>query len=154
VELTHHFWLDADLEQAWALVQDPAIATHHPLVKVRSVDGDAFTARCFLNADGRFLSYEGEGWIDERDHAAHRLVLSARGKAKGSTASATGTLTLTAAPGGGTDAELRTHLTVTGWPKHLPGVIRSIADADMATLAVNLNRVLRQAREDDPRVSG
>jgi len=77
------------------------------------------------------LVYNGSGTFVEKDDAAHRFVVDAKGKDKrgNGTAGAKVTLTMASAAAGGTDVEVLTNLAVTGKPAQFGrGVMQDVSD--------------------------
>ena len=77
------------------------------------------------------LVYNGTGTFVEKDEAAHRFVVEAKGKDKrgNGTAGATVTLTMADARPGGTDVEVLTDLAITGKPAQFGrGVMQDVSD--------------------------
>ena len=77
------------------------------------------------------LVYNGSGTFVEKDDAAHRFVVDAKGKDKrgNGTAGAKVTLTMASTASGGTDVEVLTDLAVTGKPAQFGrGVMQDVSD--------------------------
>ena len=77
------------------------------------------------------LVYNGTGTFVEKDEAAHRFLVDAKGKDKrgNGTAGAKVTLTMAEASGGATDVEVVTDLNVTGKPAQFGrGVMQDVSD--------------------------
>jgi hypothetical protein len=77
------------------------------------------------------LVYNGSGTFVEKDEAAHRFVVDAKGKDKRGNGTAGAKVTLTMAPSasGGTDVEVLTDLAVTGKPAQFGrGVMQDVSD--------------------------
>ena len=77
------------------------------------------------------LVYTGSGTFTEKDEAAHRFVVDAKGKDKRGNGTAGAKVTLRMAPSasGGTDVEVLTDLAVTGKPAQFGrGVMQDVSD--------------------------
>ena len=77
------------------------------------------------------LVYNGSGTFVEKDEAAHRFVVDAKGKDKRGNGTAGAKVTLSMAPSasGGTDVEVLTDLAVTGKPAQFGrGVMQDVSD--------------------------
>src|ERR1700755_2514504 len=98
MELPHHFHVPTGIDDTWTHFQDVAgLAGCFPGAQVTSVDGDDFTGTCKVKLGPIALQYNGTGVFVERDEAAHRMVVEAKGKDKrgNGTAAAKATLTMT-----------------------------------------------------------
>ena len=76
------------------------------------------------------LQYAGAGTFLERDDAAHRAVIEAKGKDKRGNGTAGATVTIQLAPAGeGTRVDVTTDLSVTGKPAQFGrGVMQDVSD--------------------------
>jgi carbon monoxide dehydrogenase subunit G len=97
---------------------------------VTEVDGDDFKGSCKVKLGPIALVYSGTGSFVEKDDAAKRFVVEAKGKDKrgNGTAGATVTATMTDS-GGSTDVTVVTDLAITGKPAQFGrGVIQDVSD--------------------------
>ena len=131
MELTHTFTVPATVEDTWAAFNDlESVAGCFPGATVTSVEGDDFKGSCKVKLGPIALVYSGTGSFVERDDAAHRFVMEAKGKDKrgNGTAGATVTAVLTGA-GDSTDVEVVTDLSITGKPAQFGrGMIQDVSD--------------------------
>jgi carbon monoxide dehydrogenase subunit G len=131
MELTHRFTVPASIEQAWAAFQDiESVAGCFPGAQVTSVEGDSFTGACKVKLGPIALLYNGSGTFVEKDAAAHRFVVDARGKDKrgNGTAGAKVTASLVDSDGA-TDVTVVTDLAITGKPAQFGrGVMQDVSD--------------------------
>jgi carbon monoxide dehydrogenase subunit G len=91
------------------------------------------------------LVYNGSGTFVEKDEAAHRFLVDAKGRDKrgNGTAGAKVTLTMTDAVAGGTDAEVVTDLAITGKPAQFGrGVMQDVSDKLLGQFVECLERRL------------
>lgn len=119
MELKHSFTVPAPLDEAWsALVDIERIAPCMPGAALDSVDGDAFTGRVKVKLGPVNLTYRGQASFVEKDPAAHRAVIDARGKDQrgNGTASARISAVLADAAEAGTRVDVVTDLNITGRP--------------------------------------
>jgi uncharacterized protein len=118
VHLTHSFTIPAGLEETWAHFQDIAtVAECFPGAKVTSAEGDDFKGTAKVKLGPVALQYAGSGSFVDRDEAAHRMVLEAKGKDKRGNGTAGATVSLSFAQvADGTRADVVTDLAVTGKP--------------------------------------
>jgi len=131
MELTHSFTVPATVNETWAAFEDIAsVAACFPGATVTSVEGDSFEGTCKVKLGPIALLYTGSGKFVERDEAAGRFVVDARGKDKrgNGTAGAVVTATLTDT-GGATSVSVVTDLQITGKPAQFGrGVIEEVSE--------------------------
>ena len=131
MDLTHRFTVPTSVDETWAHFQDIAsVAECFPGATVSSVDGDTFAGSVKVKLGPIALVYNGSGTFVEKDEAAHRFVVDAKGKDKrgNGTAGANVTLTMVDA-GGSTDVEVVTDLAITGKPAQFGrGVMQDVSD--------------------------
>ncbi len=131
MDLSHQFRVPVPVEEAWAQFNDIAgVATCFPGATVTSADGDTFQGSCKVKLGPIALVYNGSGTFVEKDEAAHRFVVEAKGKDKRGNGTAGATVTLTMADAGGsTDVEVLTDLSITGKPAQFGrGVMQDVSD--------------------------
>jgi carbon monoxide dehydrogenase subunit G len=131
MDLTHRFTVPTPVDETWAHFQDIAsVAQCFPGATVASVDGDTFSGSVKVKLGPIALVYNGSGTFVEKDEAAHRFVVEAKGKDKrgNGTAGAHVTLTMTDVAGS-TDVEVVTDLAITGKPAQFGrGVMQDVSD--------------------------
>lgn len=131
MELSHTFTVPAPVEETWAAFEDiRSVAECFPGATVTSVDGDEFSGACKVKLGPIALTYNGSGRFVEKDEAAHRFVVDAKGKDRrgNGTAGALVTATFTGA-GDSTDVLVLTDLAITGKPAQFGrGVIQDVSD--------------------------
>ncbi|WP_028644744.1 SRPBCC family protein [Nocardioides sp. URHA0020] len=132
MDLTHRFTVPTSVEETWAHFQDIAsVAECFPGATVSSADGDTFAGSVKVKLGPIALVYNGSGTFVEKDEAAHRFLVDAKGRDKrgNGTAGAKVTLTMTDAAAGGTDVEVVTDLAITGKPAQFGrGVMQDVSD--------------------------
>ena len=118
MELTHSFTVPAGLEETWAAFGDLAsVAECFPGATVTESDGGTFKGTAKVKLGPVALQYAGQGEILERDDAAHRMRLEAKGKDKRGNGTAGATVSMTfAASGSETQVDVTTDLAITGKP--------------------------------------
>jgi carbon monoxide dehydrogenase subunit G len=93
------------------------IAPCMPGAALDSVSGDDFTGRVKVKLGPINLTYQGKASFVEKDEAAHRAVIDARGKDQRGNGTAAATVTATlAAQGSNTRVDVLTDLNITGRP--------------------------------------
>lgn len=131
MELRHEFTVPVPVEEAWRTLLDiERVAPCLPGTTVQEFDGEKITGTVKVKVGPVTLTYRGTAVFEERDEAAHRMVLKASGKeVRGQgTARATVTAGLTAS-GEGTAVAVLTDFAVTGRPAQIGrGVIAEVGD--------------------------
>ncbi len=136
MDLTHSFTVPTSVDETWAHFQDiGALAECFPGAQVTAVgmtdDGaPTFEGTCKVKLGPIALVYTGSGSFVERDLAAHRFVVEAKGRDKRGNGTAGATVTLTMQPSdSGTDVAVVTDLSVTGKPAQFGrGVMQDVSD--------------------------
>ena len=131
MELTHDFTVPASVDDAWATFMDlERVGSCFPGATVTSVDESGFAGTVKVKLGPIALQYAGTGQFVERDDAAHRAVIEAKGKDKRGNGTAGATVTVQLAPSGeGTRIDVTTDLSVTGKPAQFGrGVMQDVSD--------------------------
>lgn len=132
MELTHRFTVPTPVAETWEHFADIAqVAQCFPGAQVTSVEDDAFHGSVKVKLGPIALQYNGSGTFVEKDAAAHRFVVDAKGKDKRGNGTAGAMVTLTMAPNGdqATDVEVVTDLAITGKPAQFGrGVMQDVSD--------------------------
>jgi carbon monoxide dehydrogenase subunit G len=118
MQLEHEFTVPVPVDRAWEVLLDvQTIAPCMPGASVDTVDGDSFTGNVKVKVGPITVAYAGKASFLEKDAAAHRAVVEAKGReTRGSgTAAATVTARLTD-EGGSTRVNVLTDLAITGKP--------------------------------------
>ena len=131
MELRHEFTVPATVEETWEAFNDiESVAVCFPGASVSSIEGDTFTGSCKVKLGPIALVYNGTGTFVEKDEAARRMVIDAKGKDKrgNGTAGAHVTATMTG-EGSSTRVEVLTDLNITGKPAQFGrGVMQDVSD--------------------------
>ncbi|MEZ5097102.1 MAG: SRPBCC family protein [Nocardioides sp.] len=133
MDLSHRFTVPTSVEETWAHFNDiAAVAECFPGAQLSSHEGDTFTGAVKVKLGPIALQYNGSGTFVEKDDAAHRFVIDAKGKDKRGNGTAGAKVTLSMAPAGsgpGTDVEVLTDLAITGKPAQFGrGVMQDVSD--------------------------
>jgi uncharacterized protein len=133
MDLTHTFTVPTSVEETWAHFNDIAsVAECFPGATVTSVDGGTFSGSVKVKLGPIALLYNGSGTFVEKDEAAHRFVVDAKGRDKRGNGTAGAKVTLTmaqAADGTSTDVVVVTDLAITGKPAQFGrGVMQDVSD--------------------------
>ncbi|CCH73658.1 Carbon monoxide dehydrogenase subunit G [Nostocoides australiense Ben110] len=133
MELTHDFVVPASLDAAWATFMDlEQVGSCFPGATVESVTDEGFTGTVKVKLGPIALVYTGAGKFIERDDAAHRAVIEAKGKDKRGNGTAGATVTVHLAPADGgehTRVDVTTDLAITGKPAQFGrGVMQDVSD--------------------------
>ena len=136
MELTHDFTVPTGWAATWAAFTDlQAVAQCFPGAAVTGVEGDSFEGSCKVKLGPIALVYNGSGTFTEKDEAAGRLAISAKGKDKrgNGTAGADVTMTMTEAGPAETRVSVLTQLQITGKPAQFGrGVMQDVSDKLLA----------------------
>jgi len=153
MDLTHRFTVPVPIGEAWAHFNDIAsVAECFPGATVSSVEGDTFHGSVKVKLGPIALVYNGTGTFTEKDEAAHRMVVDAKGKDKrgNGTAGAGVVMTMTEAAGS-TDVEVVTDLAITGKPAQFGrGVMQDVSDKLLGQFVACLEQQLVAAPSPEP----
>lgn len=131
MELSHRFTVPIGVEETWAHFNDIAsVAECFPGAQVTEADEESFAGSVKVKLGPIALQYNGSGTFVEKDPAAHRFVVDAKGKDKrgNGTAGAKVTVSMSDA-GGATDVSVETDLAITGKPAQFGrGVMQDVSD--------------------------
>nr|WP_207950029.1 SRPBCC family protein [Nocardioides ochotonae] len=132
--MTHRFTVHTSVEETWSHFNDIAsVAECFPGATISSAEGDGFAGSVKVKLGPIALVYNGSGRFVEKDEAAHRFVVEAKGKDKrgNGTAGATVSVSMRASgdAGDATDVEVLTDLAITGKPAQFGrGVMQDVSD--------------------------
>lgn len=154
MELDHSFTVPVGIDDAWRALLDIArVAPCMPGAALDSVEGDEFTGTVKVKLGPISLTYKGKAAFVEKDEAAHRAIIDARGRdARGNgTAAAKVTATLSE-EGGGTTVAVHTELDITGRPAQFGrGVMVDVGNKLIGQFADNLAAQLLGAGSEPER---
>ncbi|WP_406015953.1 SRPBCC family protein [Streptomyces sp. NBC_00984] len=149
MQLQNSFTVPVPVDEAWrALLDIEHVSQCMPGATVEEFDGDTVKGSVKVRVGPITVTYRGTATFLEKDDAAHRMVLSARGgEVRGQgTASATVTAALTGHDGG-TAVSVTTDLTVTGRPAQFGrGVMSDVSDGLVGRFADCLAQRLSAAQ--------
>ncbi|WP_300645581.1 SRPBCC family protein [Nocardioides sp.] len=131
MELKHSFTVPLGVEDTWTHFEDiAALAECFPGAVVTGVEGDTFSGTVKVKLGPIALQYAGSGTFVEKDDAAHRFVVEAKGKDKRGNGTAGATVTLVmSGDAASTDVQVDTDLNVTGKPAQFGrGVMQDVSD--------------------------
>jgi len=131
VELHHEFTVPADADRAWETLLDlDRVGSCFPGATVTEATADGFSGTVKVKLGPIALVYAGSGTFTERDAAARRAVIEAKGKDKRGNGTAGATVTLQLSPAGDqTRVEVDTDLAITGKPAQFGrGVMQDVSD--------------------------
>ena len=156
MDLTHRFTVPTSVEETWAHFNDIAsVAECFPGATVTSVDGETFAGSVKVKLGPIALVYNGSGTFVEKDEAAHRFVVDAKGKDKRGNGTAGAKVPLTmapaeaAGPAGATDVEVVTDLAITGKPAQFGrGVMQDVSDKLLGQFVACLEQRLSAGSEE------
>ncbi|TYP88049.1 SRPBCC family protein [Blastococcus xanthinilyticus] len=118
MQLENSFTVPVPVDEAWRVLLDiERIAPCMPGAALDSVDGDDFTGRVKVKLGPINLTYQGKASFVEKDEAAHRAVIDARGKDQRGNGTAAAVVTAQLkAEGSVTRVDVLTDLNITGRP--------------------------------------
>jgi carbon monoxide dehydrogenase subunit G len=118
VQLENSFTVPVPIEEAWRVLLDiERIAPCMPGAALDSVTGDDFTGRVKVKLGPINLTYQGKASFVEKDEAAHKAVIDARGKDQRGNGTAAATITANLkSEGSNTRVDVLTDLNITGRP--------------------------------------
>jgi carbon monoxide dehydrogenase subunit G len=118
MNLEHSFTVPVGIDEAWKILLDiERIGPCMPGATIESVDGDDFTGSVKVKLGPIMLTYKGKASFIEKDEAAHRAVIDARGRdARGNGTAAAKITASLADQGGNTTVNVLTDLDITGKP--------------------------------------
>src|SRR5881227_2872024 len=123
-----------------------------PGAALDSVDGDDFTGRVKVKLGPINLTYQGKASFVEKDEAAHRAVIDARGKDQRGNGTASAVITARLAPDGSvTRVDVVTDLNITGRPAQFGrGVMTDVGNKLLGQFA---DKLAAQLGEGDVEVA-
>jgi carbon monoxide dehydrogenase subunit G len=118
VQLENSFTVPVPVDEAWRVLLDiERIAPCMPGAALDSVTGDDFTGRVKVKLGPINLTYQGKASFIEKDEAAHKAVIDARGKDQRGNGTAAAVVTARLkAEGTITRVDVLTDLNITGRP--------------------------------------
>ncbi|NHA69545.1 SRPBCC family protein [Phycicoccus flavus] len=131
MDLKHDFTVPADVETTWQTFMDlERVGSCFPGATVTEVTEDGFSGTVKVKLGPIALQYSGSGRFVEKDDAAHRAVIEAKGKDKRGNGTAGATVSIQLEPDGtGTKVDVVTDLAVTGKPAQFGrGVMQDVSD--------------------------
>ncbi len=155
MELSHRFTVPIGVEETWAHFNDIAsVAECFPGAQVTEADEESFTGSVKVKLGPIALQYNGSGTFVEKDAAAHRFVVDAKGKDKRGNGTAGAKVTVSMAEAGGsTDVSVETDLAITGKPAQFGrGVMQDVSDKLLGQFVACLEQ--RLAAPEVPEVAG
>ena len=118
MQLENSFTVPVPIDEAWRVLLDiERIAPCMPGAALDSVTGDDFTGRVKVKLGPINLTYQGKASFIEKDEAAHKAVIDARGKDQRGNGTAAAVVTARLKPEGDvTRVDVLTDLNITGRP--------------------------------------
>lgn len=132
MQLTHSFTVPAGIDETWAALNDiESVAGCFPGAQVTHADADSFEGTVKVKLGPIALVYKGSGDFVDKDEAAHRMGIAAKGKDKrgNGTAGADVVVTMTPEGAASTKVDVVTDLNITGKPAQFGrGVMQDVSD--------------------------
>jgi carbon monoxide dehydrogenase subunit G len=155
VQLENSFTVPLPIDEAWRVLLDvERIAPCMPGAALDSVTGDDFTGRVKVKLGPINLTYQGKGSFVEKDEAAHRAVIDAKGKDQRGNGTAAATITAKLAEEGTvTRVDVLTDLNITGRPAQFGrGVMTDVGNKLLGQFADKLAAQLSEGDRQDVHV--
>nr|WP_281372148.1 SRPBCC family protein [Modestobacter versicolor] len=143
--MENSFTVPVPIDEAWRVLMDiERIAPCMPGAALDSVTGDDFTGRVKVKLGPINLTYQGKASFIERDEAAHKAVIDARGKDQRGNGTAAAIVTATlASEGQVTRVDVLTDLNITGRPAQFGrGVMTDVGNKLLGQFADKLSAQL------------
>lgn len=132
MQLTHSFTVPAGIDETWTALNDiESVAGCFPGAQVTHADADSFEGTVKVKLGPIALVYKGSGDFVDKDEAAHRMGIAAKGKDKRGNGTAGADVVVTMAPEGAasTKVDVVTDLNITGKPAQFGrGVMQDVSD--------------------------
>ena len=132
MDLNHSFTVPASVADTWQTFEDiESVAGCFPGATVTEVAGDDFKGSCKVKLGPIAMVYSGTGTFLEKDEAARKFVIDAKGKDKRGNGTAGAKVTATFAEEGpdSTRVDVVTDLAITGKPAQFGrGVIEDVSN--------------------------
>ena len=132
MDLNHSFTVPASVAETWKTFEDiESVAGCFPGATVTEVAGDDFKGSCKVKLGPIAMVYSGTGTFLEKDEAARKFVIDAKGKDKRGNGTAGAKVTATFAEEGpdSTRVDVVTDLAITGKPAQFGrGVIEDVSN--------------------------
>ncbi|MCU1617241.1 MAG: coxG2 [Frankiales bacterium] len=118
MQLENSFTVPVPIDEAWRVLLDiERIAPCMPGAALDTVSGDVFTGRVKVKLGPINLTYQGRASFVDKDEAAHRAVIDAKGKDQRGNGTAAATITASLrSEGEDTRVDVLTDLNITGRP--------------------------------------
>ena len=148
MQLENSFTVPVPVDDAWRVLLDiERIAPCMPGAVLDTVEGDAFTGRVKVKLGPINLTYAGKASFVEKDEAAHRAVIDAKGKDQRGNGTAAAVITATLAEEGSvTRVDVLTDLNITGKPAQFGrGVMTDVGNKLLGQFADKLAVQLAQS---------
>ena len=148
MQLENSFTVPVPVDDAWRVLLDiERIAPCMPGAALDSVEGDAFTGRVKVKLGPINLTYAGKAAFVEKDEAAHRAVIDAKGKDQRGNGTAAAVITATlASEGSATRVNVFTDLNITGRPAQFGrGVMTDVGNKLLGQFADKLAAQLAES---------
>ncbi|MDT0274528.1 SRPBCC family protein [Blastococcus goldschmidtiae] len=153
MQLENSFTVPVPVDEAWRVLLDiERIAPCMPGAALDTVTGDEFTGRVKVKLGVITMTYQGKASFVEKDEAAHRAVIDARGKDQRGNGTAAAVVTATlAADGDRTRVDVLTDLNITGRPAQFGrGVMTDVGNKLLGQFADKLAAQLGEGDRAQP----
>jgi carbon monoxide dehydrogenase subunit G len=157
MKITNEFTVDTPIERAWALLTDlEAIAPCLPGAQLTGVDGDVYKGKVKVKVGPVISEFAGTARFAEKDDAAYRGVIDAKGRDARSAGNAAALVTAQLRPDGDrTLVSVDTDLKISGKLAQFgSGMIKEVSGKLLAQFVTNLEaKLAAQEAEASPAAS-
>jgi carbon monoxide dehydrogenase subunit G len=156
LHLEHSFSVPVSIEEAWDVLLDiERVGPCMPGASIDSVEGDNFTGTVKVKLGPINLTYKGHASFVEKDAAARRAVIDARGRDSRGNGTAAAVVTATLADAGdSTNVDVHTELDITGKPAQFGrGVMVDVGNKLIGQFADALANTLQSGETAVPKAA-
>jgi carbon monoxide dehydrogenase subunit G len=157
MKITNEFTVDTPIDRAWALLTDlEAIAPCLPGAQLTGVDGDVYKGKVKVKVGPVISEFAGTARFAEKDDAAYRGVIDAKGRDARSAGNAAAVVTAQLRPDGDrTLVSVDTDLKISGKLAQFgSGMIKEVSGKLLAQFVTNLEaKLAAQETEAEPAAS-
>jgi uncharacterized protein len=146
VQLEHSFSVPVGIDEAWKILLDiKRIGPCMPGAAIDAVEGDDFSGTVKVKLGPINLTYKGTASFVEKDEAAHRAVIDARGRdTRGNGTAAARVTAALSETGSGTKVRVNTDLDITGKPAQFGrGVMVDVGNKLLGQFADSLAKTIQ-----------
>jgi carbon monoxide dehydrogenase subunit G len=153
MKITNEFTVHTPIDRAWQVLTDlTGIAPCMPGAQLTGVDGDVYQGKVKIKVGPVLSEFAGTARFTEKDDAAYRAVIDAKGRDARSAGNASALVTAVLAPAGdSTTVSVDTDLKISGKLAQFgSGMIKEVSAKLLAQFVANLEAKLATEPESSP----